>query len=148
MKCKMIISWTLYATVFLAAVALITGVAIARTGGGVLFGAAGNHSPSGIIDQLDATMLSGGRYRLTNVSLSGTMDQLEATTLHGGRYQLTNTAPDEAQDLGEAQDNTRQESVLASGGGYQLRGLASPRLASPQLTGDGCCCMYVPCIMR
>ena len=137
MKRKTIFRLTLCATVLLAAIALITGVALARTGGGVLIGAAGNHSLSGTMDQPGATTLSGGQYHLTNVTLSGTMDQPEATTLRGGRYQLTNVTLHFAQSIGW------QDSDLASGGGYHLK-----PLANPQLTGNGCCCMYLPCVRR
>jgi hypothetical protein len=142
MKRKMILRWTLYATVLLTAVALITGVALARTGGGVMFGAAGNHSLNGMMDLLDAPMLSGGHYQLTHVTLNDTMDQPETMMLSGGHYQLTNMTLSYAQGIGW------QESDLASGGGYHLMGLASPQLASPQLTGDGCCCLYLPCVRR
>jgi hypothetical protein len=113
MKPKMIPRWTLVVAIMLVAVALMTGVALARTGSGAMFDAAGNHSLSGTSDPLDATMLSGGHYQLTDV------------TLH------------------DIQDDAWQESAVASGGGYHLQVLDSPRL-----TGNGCCCLYLPCILR
>lgn len=113
MKHKMITRWALCAAVVLAAVALITGVALARTGGGVKAGAAGHYRLSGTLSQPDAAMLSGGRYQLTNVTLRDT------------------------------QGNAGQMGDLASGGGYHLQGLAGP-----QLTGNGCCCVYLPCVRR
>jgi hypothetical protein len=65
------------------------------------------------------------------------MDQLDTTMLSGGRYRLINVTLNYAQRLGW------QESDLASGGGYHLE-----PLASPQLTGNGCCCLYMPCVRR
>jgi hypothetical protein len=135
MKRKTIFRLTLYAAVLFAAVALLTGVALARTGGRVIFGVASNHSLGGTMDLLGATMLSGGHYHLTNVTLNGNIDR--PTMLSGGRYRLTNVT------LSYPQNNAWQESDLASGGGYHLQGLASP-----QLTGNGCCCMYLPCVRR
>ena len=112
MKPKLIPRWVLIVAAMLAAVALMTGVAFARTGGGSLFSAAGN-SPSETISQPEATMLRGGRYQLTDVTFR------------------------------DIQVNASQESNVASGGGYHLQGLARPRL-----TGNGCCCIYLPCVIR
>jgi hypothetical protein len=76
--------------------------------------------------------LAAGKY-----VLSGQIDQLEATTLRGGHYQLTSVTPS------DSQTNSWQASDLASGGGYHLK-----VLASPQLTGNGCCCVYLPCVKK
>jgi hypothetical protein len=38
---------------------------------------------------------------------------------------------------------TRVTGQISSGGSYYLTGPASP-----DLTGDGCCCTYLPCIVR
>lgn len=137
MNHKMIFRWVLRAAVMFAAFALVTGVALARTGGGSRLGAVGNHSLTGTMDQLDATMLSGGRYQLTNATLSGPIDQPDETTLSGGHYHLTTGSP------GDAHGDAHQDSDLASGGGYHLKALASP-----QLTGTACCCNYLPCVSR
>jgi hypothetical protein len=113
MKPKTIPRWTLIVAVMLIAVALMTGVALARPGGGAMFGAAGNLGPSETANQLDPTILSGGHYQLTSVTLR------------------------------DIQDSASQESAVASGGGYHLQVLEHPRL-----TGNGCCCVYLPCILR
>jgi hypothetical protein len=47
----------------------------------------------------------------------------------GGRYRLTVT--------------TWRVSGSAHGGGYRLQGPARPAL-----TGNGCCCTYLPCVIR
>jgi hypothetical protein len=47
----------------------------------------------------------------------------------GGNYQLT----------GLDQSGT----TVSSGGGYRLQGGVQPLL-----TGNGCCCTYVPCLIR
>ena len=51
----------------------------------------------------------------------------------GGRYQLNSMAP------AYAQDGIWQ----ISGGGYRLIGPTAP-----DSLGDGCCCIYMPCVMR
>lgn len=66
----------------------------------------------------------------------------EATTLSAGRYRLTGVT------LRYIPGDAWRESDLASGGGYHLQGLAGPPPAGPNLTGDGCCCMYLPCVQR
>lgn len=113
MKLKIIPRWALVVAVMVVAVALMASVALARSGSGTVFDAAGNQSLSGTSAQLDTTMLSGGRYQLTSAI------------------------------LGYTQSNTPQESEVASGGGYHLQGLGSPRL-----TGNGCCCLFLPCVVR
>jgi hypothetical protein len=50
-------------------------------------------------------------------------------TASGGGYYLTSLA--------------WRASGTASGGGYRLLGPASPTL-----TGNGCCCTYLPCVVR
>lgn len=163
MNHKLMSRWTLRAGVVLAAVALVTGVALARTGGEATF-TAGNHSPGGVSSQLEATTLGGGRYQLTNValgdmqlgnvwqendlasngapfgasndSLSGATNQTEAPTFNGGRYQLSNVT------VGAMQDGAWQEGDLASGGGYHLTGPTDPQVSG------GCCCVYLPCIKK
>lgn len=66
----------------------------------------------------------------------------EATTLSADRYRLTGVT------LRYIPGDAWWESDFASGGGYHLQGLANPPAASPRLTGDGCCCMYLPCVQR
>lgn len=58
-------------------------------------------------------------------------------TVSGGHYRLTSLA------LRQAQGDTRQTSGVASGGGYNLLGPASP--ASSE---NGCCCLWLPCTLR
>ena len=139
MKPKTILRWALKAAVLLAAAALLTGVALARTGG--------DRTLSRTMDQPAVTTLSGGHYQLTGVTLRdaqgrapqvsdlgvGTIDQPGATTLRGGRYQLTDVT------LPDTQGRAPQASDLARGGRYHLRALA---------TGSGCCCTYLPCVVR
>ena len=55
--------------------------------------------------------------------------QVEGGTISGGGYHLTTA--------------TWQVSGTAAGGGYRL---LSP--AAPTLRGSGCCCTYLPCVMR
>ena len=120
--------------------------------------AGGHYLLSGAASQPEATTLKGGRYRpgssspnafqlesrqdvnpaSTSGKLFSTTDPSpSATTLRGGHYQLTNVSSDLIQAI------LWQESDLTSGGGYHLL-----TLANPQLTGDGCCCMYLPCVQR
>ena len=54
---------------------------------------------------------------------------VERSTVSGGAYRLTSLA--------------RQVSGTASGGRYRL---LSP--AAPTLRGSGCCCTYLPCVLR
>jgi hypothetical protein len=61
----------------------------------------------------------------------------EQEVASGGSYHLTSLAPSSVADL------TWQVSGTASGGNYRLSAL--PALA---LTGSGCCCTYLPCILR
>ena len=63
---------------------------------------------------------SGGR----NPTLS-----VQAGVASGGGYRLTSLA--------------WRGSVIVSGGGYQLLVAYEPRL-----TGSGCCCTYLPCVVR
>jgi hypothetical protein len=55
--------------------------------------------------------------------------QVEMATIAGGRYQLT--------PVGTQADN------VAAGGSYRLLGPSAPILQ-----GSGCCCTYLPCILR
>ena len=87
MKHKMIARWVLVAAALLAVGALMTGIALARTGSGAVSDTAGNHSLSGMSDPLDATMLSGGRYQL--ITTSSPVN----TQASGGRYRLMPSAP-------------------------------------------------------
>ena len=52
-----------------------------------------------------------------------------ASTASGGRYHLAAT--------------TWQVNGTVSGSGFRLQGPASPAL-----TGSGCCCTYLPCVMK
>jgi hypothetical protein len=62
-------------------------------------------------------------------ALSAPRYEVQAATLAGGGYQLTTS---------ESQiDN------VAAGGAYRLLGPAAP-----ELRGSGCCCTYLPCILR
>jgi hypothetical protein len=54
---------------------------------------------------------------------------VEQGTASGGGYRLTSLA--------------WQLSGTASGGGYRLLGPATPLLR-----GSGCCCTYLPCVLR
>jgi hypothetical protein len=110
--------------------------------------------PDVAIDLPETTILSGGHFRLTSATLRDTQGsfwlendpsssneatrQSQVATLTGGRFRLTSLT------LG----NDQQEPDLASGGGYHLKGLANPPFARPQLTGNGCCCLYLPCVQR
>jgi hypothetical protein len=120
MKRKTILRGILGVAVFLAAIALITGVALARTGSG----AAGNHG-------LNATMLSGGHYQLTTGVLRSAQANAgqENVLASGGHYRLMEPA--------------RQENELASGGHYHLQ-----EPSNSGITGSGCCCLYLPCILH
>jgi len=62
---------------------------------------------------------------------------VQAGTSSGGTYQLASLP------LRQAQDNAWQVSGTAFGGGYAL---ASPQ--APALRGSGCCCTYLPCLLR
>lgn len=55
--------------------------------------------------------------------------QVETTTISGGSYRLTSF---------EIQDGS-----IAAGGAYRLLGPSAPNLR-----GSGCCCTYLPCILR
>jgi hypothetical protein len=62
-------------------------------------------------------------------ALSAPRHQVEAGIISGGSYQLTTFGA--------------QAGNVASGGAYRLLGPAAPeQLAS------GCCCVYLPCILR
>jgi hypothetical protein len=90
MKTKMIPRWAFILAAMLVAIALMTGVALARTGGGGMSSATGNHSLSGTMDQPDATMLNGGHYQLTGVTLGDA--QGSAWQASGGGYHLQGLA--------------------------------------------------------
>jgi hypothetical protein len=91
-----------------------------------------------IVLALVSIVLAGGG----SAGLAAAFAPPEAATLRAGRYQLTGVT------LRDTQDSTWQESDQASGGGYHLQGPASPWPANPQLTGSGCCCLYLPCVRR
>jgi hypothetical protein len=93
----------------------------------LMAGAAMTNLPSHVASPLSAATLRGGHYQLS--SSGGGGSQPGAALLRGGHYRLS----------GQPQ----VERLLASGSRYHLRALASP-----QLTGDGCCCAYLPCIRR
>ena len=69
--------------------------------------------------------------------LTGTLIQSDSMLLSGGHYQLIDVT------LRNAQGSAGQANDLASGGGYHLE---AP--AGPQLTGNGCCCTFLPCVRR
>ncbi|MBN1139379.1 MAG: hypothetical protein JXM73_22570 [Anaerolineae bacterium] len=62
-------------------------------------------------------------------ALSAPRYQVEAGILAGGGYQLTSFGP--------------QADNVSAGGAYLLLGPSAPAGQ-----GSGCCCTYVPCIMR
>jgi len=62
---------------------------------------------------------------------------VQAGTAAGGSYHLTSPA------LRQAQGDAWQVSGAAAGGDYTL---AIPY--APALRGSGCCCTYLPCILR
>jgi hypothetical protein len=62
-----------------------------------------------------------------------TQDEGATWTVEGGGYRLVALAWPRSVALAET-------SALASGGRY--------RLWSPALQGSGCCCTYLPCVMR
>jgi hypothetical protein len=62
-------------------------------------------------------------------ALSASHYQVEAGTVSGGTYQLTSAGP--------------QTDNVSAGGAYRLLGLAAPTQR-----GSGCCCTYLPCILR
>lgn len=77
------------------------------------------------------TLLVGGGVALAQSSGAGPGQSLsiQPATSSGGNYQLASLI--------------WQVSGTASGGGYAL---ASPYV--PTLRGSGCCCTYLPCILR
>ena len=62
-------------------------------------------------------------------ALSGPRYQVETGTISGGSYQLASFGA--------------QTGSIAAGGAYRLLGPSVPNLR-----GSGCCCTYVPCILR
>jgi hypothetical protein len=62
---------------------------------------------------------------------------VQAMTSAGGTYQLASLT------LRQAQGDAWQVSGTATGGGYAL----AARFA-PTLRGSGCCCTYLPCLLR
>ncbi len=68
---------------------------------------------------------------------SGQSLGVQPGTSSGGNYQLASLP------LHPAQDNGWQVSGAAGGGGYALAALSQPALR-----GSGCCCTYLPCILR
>jgi len=77
------------------------------------------------------TLLVGGGVALAQTGVSGTGQAMnvQAGTITGGGYHLTSLA--------------WQVSGTAAGGDYVL---TSPY--APTLRGSGCCCTYLPCILR
>jgi hypothetical protein len=55
--------------------------------------------------------------------------QVETGTISGGGYQLTTFGS--------------QAGNVAAGGAYRLLGPTAP-----ELQGSGCCCVYLPCVLR
>lgn len=62
-------------------------------------------------------------------ALSGSNYQVEGGTISGGSYQLDSFGV--------------QAGSIAAGGAYRLLGPSAPNLR-----GSGCCCTYLPCIVR
>jgi hypothetical protein len=62
---------------------------------------------------------------------------VQAMTSAGGTYKLASLL------LRQAQGAPLQVSGTATGGGYVL---AIP--SAPTLRGSGCCCIYLPCVLR
>jgi len=62
---------------------------------------------------------------------------VQAGTVSGGSYQLTSLP------LRQAQGDAWQVSGAVAGGDYAL---TSP--SAPTLRGSGCCCTYLPCVLR
>ncbi|UCC63704.1 MAG: hypothetical protein JSV36_01190 [Anaerolineae bacterium] len=77
------------------------------------------------------TLPVGGGVALAQTAVPGTGQAMsvQAGTITGGGYHLTSLA--------------WQVSGTAAGGGYAL---TSPQ--APVLRGSGCCCTYLPCILR
>lgn len=65
----------------------------------------------------------------TGLAQGGSSARPEAVALSGGHYRLVSLAA--------------PANVLAGGGGYTLWGPPAP-----ELRGSGCCCTYLPCILR
>ncbi|PKO17906.1 MAG: hypothetical protein CVU38_21645 [Chloroflexi bacterium HGW-Chloroflexi-1] len=62
----------------------------------------------------------------------------EVGTLSGGRYHLTSVT------LRSTQGDAWHVSGASDGGGYHLQGQARPAASSD----SGCCCTYLPCVIR
>jgi hypothetical protein len=62
-------------------------------------------------------------------ALSAPLYQVETGTISGGSYQLMSFGV--------------QAGSIAAGGAYRLLGPSAPNLQ-----GSGCCCTYLPCILR
>jgi hypothetical protein len=62
---------------------------------------------------------------------------VERGVASGGGYRLASALADDAQGPGWRVEGS------ASGGGYVLQALQAPIL-----TGSGCCCTYLPCVIR
>jgi hypothetical protein len=73
--------------------------------------------------------VAGAALAQSNGAGPGQPMSVQAGTSSGGSYHLTNLA--------------WQVSGTAAGGGYAL---TSPQ--APALRGSGCCCTYLPCILR
>ena len=71
------------------------------------------------------------------VPSSSVADSSNRATFSGGDYQLTDVI------LDDHQDSASPVRDVASGGDYRLQVVASPRL-----TGSGCCCLFLPCVIR
>jgi hypothetical protein len=84
--------------------------------------------------QYDANNLCGMGHKTIFSGSNGTASQTGVTTLSGGHYRLTSMIQQ------YPQGDAWQDRDLASDS-YHLKGLASP-----QLTGSGCCCAYLPSV--
>jgi hypothetical protein len=62
-------------------------------------------------------------------ALSTPRYQVEMATIAGGGYRLTGAGP--------------QAEIVSAGGAYRLLGPSAPAGQ-----GSGCCCTYLPCILR
>jgi hypothetical protein len=85
----------------------------------------------GVCCCLLAALLAGGVLRSTALAVAQPAGpyQVAGGTMSGGYYRLTTA--------------NWQVSGTAGGGGYRLVGPAASEQA-----GSGCCCTYLPCVMR
>lgn len=146
---KTIPKWMLRSALLCAVSVLIAGFALAHP-----------HRPAPVAaaDSWQAPTLHGGHYQMSQVTLGKPQanflplrtsrrsadpapgvpaDPSSVTQLSGGHYQLTRVT------LGGTQTGSQPLGNFASGGSYHLKASASP-----QLTGNGCCCTFLPCVIR